>query len=115
MPYYKVENFVQDYHSNTVNTIHDIKQLEDKLRKIIFNMFDSQNNSRIDLSSYSDKKNRYEDVELSDDKESNSVYTRLMSKFRSTKREEPNIKIDLDELRKEFVKHFYNPLHAKST
>lgn len=40
MPNYKTRHFVEDYHTNTVDTIHNIDNLEENIRKIIFNMYD---------------------------------------------------------------------------
>ena len=108
MPYYKAEYFVEDYHSDKVDKIHHIDKLEEKLKKIIFNMF--ENNHKFKAKSNSKKSKKHVELDANENKESNSFYKRLITKFSAPKKDDSNIKIDMELLKIEFIKHFFNPL-----
>lgn len=117
MSNYKTRHFVEDYHTNTVDTFHDIDNLEEKLRKIIFNMYDVNRYNRISIPLYSEKKRKFvlEDVEQYEkDEKETSFMAKIAARLGSSKTNDDEITIKYDLLKEAFIKHFYIPLLEKS-
>lgn len=123
MPYYKTRHFTEDYLTNSVNTIHNIENLEEKLRKIIFNMYDVDRYNRKGIPLYSEKKIKFilEDAEDEKEDEHISLMAKMTSKLGLSKTRDLEIGInhkllkeDHKLLKEAFIQHFYNPLLEKS-
>jgi hypothetical protein len=103
-PQYKTNNFVEDYHLNSVENIHYIDDLESKVRKIIQNMFEPVVFD--DIPEVRKKKKKMKFVE---GEKSESVLSSMFSK-KSDNTQVENV-IDLERLKKAFITEFFNPLH----
>lgn len=113
MPYYKTRHFVEDYHTNTVDTIHDISNLEEKLKTIIFNMFDENRLNRISKSLPKENSStmEVENETVEQSEKTKSFSDKITSSFfKKSSSDDVEMEIDLGKLKKAFLEHFYYPL-----